>query len=217
VKTLITENKGFINDNAGWIGFGPDGYLYIPLGDGGGPAPGDPNGIAKDDGARLAKLLRIDVDGKGRLYDSPADNPWVRKKNGKVVGRGGYSPAAFARGLRDPRRASFDRETGDLWIGDSGGIIEEINRLPAGATKRGKAFDFGWSYVEGESTCHPSAPDCDPSAYTPPVTFYDKVAPHDGVTGGYVYRGKTHPDLEGTYLFSDAASGYVWGLDADAV
>jgi glucose/arabinose dehydrogenase len=217
VKTLLTENQEYINNNAGWIGFGPDGYLYIPLGDGGGPFPGDPNGIARDKGARLAKILRIDVDGKGRLYDSPASNPFVRKKKGRIVGRGGYSPSAFALGVQDPRRASFDRKTGDLWFGDGGVNIEEVNRIPAGATKRGSALDFGWSDLEGDTTCHPNVPDCDPSAYDAPVHFYDQVPPQGGITGGYVYRGETYPELDGMYLFSDTDSGFVWGLDADAV
>ncbi len=121
--------------------------------------------------------------------------------------------------MRDPRRASFDRKTGDLWIGDVGqDRFEEVNRVPKGVTKKGgPALNFGWSHVEGASTCHPNAPDCDPSLYQPPAYTYDKVPPHRAITGGYVYRGEAIPELDGVYLFSDFASGLIWGLDAAAV
>ena len=217
VKTLLNESQAYINNNGGWIGFGPDGKLYIATGDGGGPAPGDPNGNGQTPSTRLGKILRIDVD-SGTRYEIPADNPYVKRaKNGKLKPRQGFARETWAYGLRDPRRASFDRATGDLWIGDVGqDRFEEINRIPAGATKKNDAFNFGWSDVVGESTCH-NLPDCDPTQYDPPVHFYDKVSPHRGVSGGYVYRGELLPALEGVYLFSDVASGYIWGLDADAV
>jgi len=218
VKTLLNISQEYINNNGGWIGFGPDGKLYIATGDGGGPAPGDPDGLGQTPSTRLGKILRIDVDTNDRLYGKPLDNPYVKKaKNGKVKARKGFAPETWAYGLRDPRRASFDRETGDMWIGDVGqDRFEEINRIPAGETLKNDAFNFGWSHVVGADTCH-NMPDCDPSLYDAPVYYYDKVTPHRGVTGGYVYRGKVLQDLVGLYLFSDVASGFIWGIDADAV
>ncbi len=204
--SILTVDQPFSNNNAGWIGFGPDGYLYIPLGDGGGTDPGDPLGYGQLSEPLYSKVLRINVD-KGKRYAIPSDNPYAKKR------KGGFPPAMWARGLRDPRRSSFDRATGDLWIGDVGQRIEEVDRIPAGASD----LNFGWSDVEGEATCHPNVPDCDPSQFEPPVAFYDKVPPHRGITGGYVYRGESFPKLDGVYLFSDFASGFIWGLDADAV
>jgi glucose/arabinose dehydrogenase len=197
------------NNNGGWIGFGPDGYLYVALGDGGGLSPGDPDGIGQSRSTRLSKILRIDVD-RGRGAVVPKSNPYAKKKRG-------FDPLTWAWGLRDPRRASFDRKTGDLWIGDVGqDRYEEVNRIPAGATEAAKAaLNFGWSDMEGDR-CH-NLPDCDVSAYEPPVHFYDKAPPHDDITGGYVYRGESMPDLLGVYLFSDVNSGFIWGIDADAV
>jgi glucose/arabinose dehydrogenase len=221
VKTLLKVSQDFGNNNAGWIGFGPkDGKLYIPLGDGGGPRPGDPNRNGQAQSTHLSKVLRIDVDDRrARRYAVPPDNPYVRIVKGKVRARGDWAPETWATGLRDPRRASFDRRTGDFWIGDVGQDIPgEIDLVPAGSVKRGKpAPNFGWSHVEGESVCHPvNAPDCDPSQYTPPVLTVDEMPPHRAITGGYVYRGKAIPELAGVYLFSDFISGYVWGLDAGA-
>ncbi len=218
VKTLFTIGQDYPNNNAGWIGFGPDGKLYIPLGDGGGPAPGDPNGVGQTRSTRLAKVLRVDVR-RGDLI--AADNPYVRKrKDGRFKSKGGFARETWAWGLRNPRRASFDRATGDFWIGDVGQELhEEVDLVRAGSvTKKRGAPNFGWSHVEGESSCHPAnAPDCDPSEYVAPIHSYDKVPPHRAITGGYVYRGEATPDLQGVYLFSDFRSGYVWGLDADAI
>jgi glucose/arabinose dehydrogenase len=206
VKTLLSEEQEYPNNNAGWIGFGPDGYLYIPLGDGGGRSPGDPAGIGQAPSPRLSKVLRIDVNVRSdKLYAIPRSNPYARKKKG-------YPPETWAMGLRDPRRSSFDRATGDLWIGDVGqDSYEEVNRIPEGVSK----LNFGWSDMEGDR-CHKLS-DCDPSLYELPVHLYDSVSPQCGIVGGYVYRGSAIPALEGTYLFSDFCSGFVWGLDADAV
>jgi glucose/arabinose dehydrogenase len=215
VKTILFEKQEYINDNGGWMDFGPDGKLYVATGDGGGPAPGDPKGLGQTPSTRLGKILRIDVDRRDGIA---RDNPYVKvAKNGKLRPRGGFARETWAYGLRDPRRASFDRATGDLWIGDVGqDRFEEINRIPAGETRKNRGFNFGWSDVVGADTCH-NLPDCDPTQYDPPVYYYDKVSPHRGVTGGYVYRGELLPDLSGVYLFGDVASGYIWGLDADAV
>jgi hypothetical protein len=115
-------------------------------------------------------------------------------------------------GLRDPRRASFDRATGDLWIGDVGqDRFEEVDRIPAGTP----SLNFGWSDMEGDA-CH-NLPDCDPSAYEAPVVTYDSVSPQCGIVGGYVYRGANVFGLDGVYLFSDFCSGHIWGIDAAAV
>lgn len=205
----LTVEQPFPNNNGGWMDFGPDGNLYVALGDGGGVSPGDPNGIGQTTSTPLSKILRLDVD-RGRQTVPPRNNPYARKKQG-------FDPRTWAWGLRDPRHASFDRETGDLWIADVGqDRFEEINRIPAGSVKRGgPAPNFGWSHMEGDQ-CH-NLPDCDPSQYVAPVYFYDKVPPHGGITGGYVYRGPAIPELQGVYLFSDQISGYIWGLDADAV
>jgi glucose/arabinose dehydrogenase len=204
--SVLTVDQPFPNNNGGWIGFGPDGFLYIPLGDGGGASPGDPLGVGQLPTPRLAKVLRINVD-MGKLYVIPKDNPYAKTR------KGGFAPETWARGLRDPRRASFDRKTGDLWIGDVGERIEEVNRIPAGVP----GLNFGWSDVEGEATCHPNVPDCDPASFEPPVHFYDKAPPQRAITGGYVYRGESFPALKGVYLFSDFASGFIWGLDAEAL
>lgn len=210
IKPLrLSEAQPEPNNNGGWIGFGPDGYLYVALGDGGGLSPGDPNGIGQSKSTRLSKILRLDID-RGRGAVVPKSNPYAKKKRG-------FDPLTWAWGLRDPRRASFDRKTGDLWIGDVGqDRYEEVNRIPAGVTEADRAaLNFGWSDVEGEQ-CH-NLPDCDPTSYEAPVHLYDKAPPHGGITGGYVYRGESMPDLRGVYLFSDFVSGYVWGIDADAV
>ncbi len=215
-KLWLHETQDFINNNGGWIGFGPDAKLYVTTGDGGGISPGDPNGYGQTPSTRLGKVLRFDV---GRSDGIAADNPYVKrvKKTGKLKPRKGFARETWAYGLRDPRRASFDRESGDLWIGDVGqDRYEEINRIPKGATKKNDAFNFGWSDVVGADTCH-NLPECDPTLYDAPEFFYDKVSPQRGVTGGYVYRGELLPELQGVYLFSDVASGYIWGMDADAI
>lgn len=205
--SILTVEQPYPNNNGGWIGFGPDGFLYIPLGDGGG-ATGDPDRIGQAPTPLLAKVLRINVDVKrDKRYAIPKDNPYRKKRKDNVPRE------TWARGLRDPRRASFDRATGDLWIGEAGQTIEEVNRIPAGVAD----LNFGWSAVEGASTCHANVPDCDPSRYEAPVFAYEQVPPHRAITGGYVYRGDAIRELQGVYLFSDLASGFIWGLDTEAV
>ena len=165
--------------------------------------------------------MRIAVDRKGGVA---RDNPYVKvNRKGKVTARGDFNPRTWVRGVRDPRRASFDRKTGDFWFGDAGQDHlgqpgwEEVNLVRAGSVKRQAVPNFGWSEVEGADTCHPvNGIDCDPTAFTPPVFAYE-TRPGSAVTGGYVYRGRAIPELDGVYLFSDFTSGIVWGLDADAV
>ena len=194
--TILSLDQPRPNHNGGDIKFGPDGYLYIGFGDGGGQ--GDPQGNAQNPAVLFAKNLRIDVSGDQEPYGIPADNPFVDDPN--------FAPETFTWGFRNPWRVSFDRETGDLWIGDVGqNDIEEIDLVPAGTSGQ----NFGWPILEGNE-CYQDA-GCDPSAFTAPVDQYT----HDygcSVTGGYVYRGSAIPDLVGTYLFADYCTGYLWGL-----
>ena len=196
VVPILSLDQPRSNHNGGHVAFGPDGYLYIGFGDGGGQ--GDPDSNGQNPGVLLAKILRIDVSGDQEPYGIPADNPFVDDAS--------FAPETFAWGFRNPWRFSFDRETGDLWIGDVGqNDIEEIDLVPAGTAGQ----NFGWPLLEGNA-CYDD-PNCDPTAFTPPVDQYT----HDygcSVTGGYVYRGASIPDLVGTYLFADYCTGYLWGL-----
>lgn len=203
-RMLLVMDDRFPNHNGGGLAFGPDGYLYIATGDGGGG--GDPLGSGRDLGTLLGKVLRIDIDAGAdgeRRYGIPADNPYV--------GDAAAAPETWLSGLRNPWRIRFDRDTGDLWIGDVGqGDWEEIDVARAGVG----GLDFGWNVMEG-THCFEPATDCDPSGLTPPVTEYG----HDlgcSITGGTVYRGSASPALTGLYLFSDYCSGRFWSVPADA-
>ncbi len=193
----------FGNHNGGMLAFGPDGMLYAGTGDGGGG--GGQLGFTQDLGSLLAKLLRIDVDppSDGRPYGIPAGNPFVS--------HAGARPEIWAYGLRNPWRWSFDRLTGDLWIGDVGqDKWEEIDHAAKGAGGQ----DYGWNVMEA-THCYSPPSDCNPAGLTPPVAEYY----HDvgcAVVGGYVYRGSLFPLLHGAYLFSDNCSGRIWSLDASA-
>ena len=193
-QALIAYAQPFPNHNGGWMGFGPDGYLYIASGDGG--SGGDP----QDNGQRLdtllGKLLRVDV--SGAEVSIPADNPFV--------GQSGAQPEIWAYGLRNPWRASFDRDTGDLWIADVGqGRTEEVNFQPGGLAG---GRNYGWRILEG-SQCRSSG--CSSAGTVLPVSEYGRDL-GCSVTGGYVYRGSRYPALSGTYLFGDFCSGRVFGL-----
>jgi glucose/arabinose dehydrogenase len=198
-EVLLRIDQPFSNHNGGALAFGPDGHLYISTGDGGGG--GDP----KDNGQRLdtllGKILRIDVDGAtaGGRYAVPADNPFADGNGGE--------PEIWHVGLRNPWRMSFDRETGDLWIGDVGqGSWEEVDVARTGTGP----LNFGWNRVEGFECFEPA--DCDPTQFTPPVTAYG----HDlgcSVIGGNVYRGSSQPLLAGGYVYSDYCGGNLWVLD----
>jgi hypothetical protein len=194
-RVVLAIEQPFSNHNGGLVLFGPDGMLYVGMGDGG--SGGDPQGNGQNLGTLLGKILRIDVDG-GQPYASPDDNPFVDTA--------GARPEIWAYGLRNPWRFSFDRETGDLYVADVGqNRIEEVNAV-RGA---GPGLDYGWNVMEG-SECFGSA-GCDREGLTLPVAEYDHG---DGcsVTGGYVYRGAAIPDLRGTYLYSDYCSGFVRGF-----
>jgi len=202
-QRVLGIEQPFANHNGGSLVFGPDGLLWIGTGDGG--SGGDPFGNGQRLDTLLGKLLRIEPQpAPGVPYAIPADNPYARL--------GGTRPEIWASGLRNPWRFSFDRRSGDLWIGDVGqGSIEEIDRWPAGS-KAGP--NFGWNVMEGTSCFDPPS-GCDKAGLVPPVAEYR----HDqgcAVTGGYVYRGSAVPALVGTYLYADFCSGTVWGLDAAA-
>ncbi len=192
---LLHISQPYTNHNGGGLAFGPDGYLYIGLGDGG--SGGDPFRNGQNLQTLLGKLLRIGVD-SGEAYTIPPDNPFV----------GGAGLAEiWAYGLRNPWRFSFDRLTGNLYIGDVGqDAWEEVDFIPAGTPG---GMNFGWSYYEG---MHPYQDQPPASAiFTGPVAEYSHG---DGcsITGGYVYRGTELPEWQGVYFYGDYCSGSVWGL-----
>jgi glucose/arabinose dehydrogenase len=198
---LLSIPKTHANHNGGMIAFGPDGYLYMAVGDGGGG--GDPDDNGQDKNSLLGKILRLDVSGSG--YTSPATNPFVSDPNGK--------DEIWAYGLRNPWRFSFDRSTSDLYIGDVGqGKQEEINFQPASSTG---GENYGWRIMEGNLCYNPSSNCTPPSDYEPPVYTYDHGIDDEfgcSVTGGYVYRGSNFPALQGVYLYGDFCLGEIWGL-----
>lgn len=197
---LLRVEQPFGNHNGGGLAFGPDGYLYIGLGDGG--SGGDPLGNAQSLNTHLGKLLRIDVD-QGDPYDIPADNPFL-------TGEG--RPEIWAYGLRNPWRFSFDRATGDLYIGDVGqNSFEEINFLPAGSPG---GSNFGWNYREATHPFQGTPPSN--LELLDPVFEYSLSQGNCSVIGGYVYRGTALPAWQGVYLFGDYCSGRVWGLLRDS-
>jgi glucose/arabinose dehydrogenase len=183
--------------NGGQLAFGPDGYLYIALGDGG--CCGDPMGRAQDRTSLYGTVLRIDVDNPSgeRPYGIPPDNPFAGNEEG-------YREEIYAYGLRNPWRFSFDAETGGLWLGDVGeGTWEEVNRVEAGG-------NYGWNVLEGD-VCFGTEEACDRNGLLPPVWAYAHN-PGRSITGGYVYRGTLLPALSGKYLFGDFSSGQIWSL-----
>lgn len=194
-ERLLGVAQPYRNHNGGGIVFGPDGYLYLGLGDGG--AANDPEGNAQSLTSYLGKILRIDVD-RGPGYSIPAENPYD--------GSAGL-PEIWAYGLRNPWRFSFDRLTGDLFIGDVGqNMWEEINYLPSGS--RGGA-NLGWDYREGKHPFEGQTPEG--------LSMIDPVAEYDhsqgcSVTGGYIYRGQALSSWQGVYFFGDYCTGLVWGL-----
>jgi glucose/arabinose dehydrogenase len=207
-RVLLTIAQPFANHNGGQLAFGPDGYLYIGMGDGG--SAGDPFGNGQNRNVLLGKILRIDVDGSpagGRAYALPPDNAFG--PDGPEAGRG--RPEIWAMGLRNPWRFSFDAASRDLYIGDVGqGSWEEIDRQPAGA-KAGR--NYGWNQTEG---LHCYTDGCNRSDFVDPIAEYGHDQGSCSVTGGYVYRGETQPGLRGIYLFGDYCSGLIFSLQVDA-
>lgn len=197
-QIMIEFDQPYSNHNGGCIKFGPDGYLYISEGDGG--SGGDPLGNGQKKNTFLAKMLRIDVNEPNPpYYKVPEDNPFV--------GQSDYYPEIWSLGLRNVWRFSFDRLTGDMWMGDVGqNLWEEIDYEPAGMGGR----NYGWRCYEGDATYNTSG--CQPaSSYIAPVFDYSHAAANGcSVTGGFVYRGSKYPDLYGKYLFADYCSGRWW-------
>jgi glucose/arabinose dehydrogenase len=197
-RVLLRVDQPYANHNGGALEFGPDGYLYIALGDGG--SAGDPHNNGQRLDTLLGKLLRVDVDSTtgDAPYGVPADNPFVDRDDAR--------PEIWSYGLRNPWRFSFDGN--DIWIADVGqSELEEINRMPA---DRG-GLNYGWNIMEGDA-CYEPQTDCDREGLALPIATYTH---EDGcsVTGGYVYRGSI-PSLDGAYVFGDYCSGTMWALDA---
>ncbi|WP_409061661.1 PQQ-dependent sugar dehydrogenase [Streptomyces sp. SYP-A7185] len=195
-RTVITQTQPYPNHNGGDIKIGPDGYLYIALGDGG--SGGDPHGNGQNLDTLLGKLLRIDPRG-AKPYAIPRDNPFVDDPKAR--------DEIWAYGLRNPWRFSFDKATGDLFIGDVGqSAWEEIDRAPANSEG---GENYGWSQMEGT---HPFREGTEPANHVPPVYEYDRTGLGCSVTGGFVYRGKAIPALKGQYVFSDYCDGTIRAL-----
>jgi glucose/arabinose dehydrogenase len=196
-EVIIMEvAQPYSNHNGGQLAFGPDGYLYIGLGDGG--SADDPQGHGQNPGTLLGSILRIDVSGLSAPgdYEIPADNPFV--------GTEGARAEIWAFGLRNPWRFSFDSETGLLWAGDVGqGSWEEIDIIAKGA-------NYGWNIMEG-SYCYSPSTGCDQSGLTLPIAEYNH-SQGCSVTGGYVYRGDQLASLQGYYIYGDYCSGNIWAL-----
>ncbi|MGI8640779.1 MAG: PQQ-dependent sugar dehydrogenase [Pyrinomonadaceae bacterium] len=204
-KTLLVIPQPFSNHNGGTIEFGNDGYLYIGKGDGG--SGNDPGNRAQNINELLGKILRLDVDQNVNTppyYGIPATNPFVGTAGADEI---------FLLGLRNPFRFSFDRTTGDLWIGDVGqSAREEIDRLPGGGTPGG---NLGWRIYEG-TLCTAIDPCALPANYIAPVGEYSHTAGRCSITGGYVYRGTQIPSLVGNYVFADYCTGEIFRLNGTA-
>lgn len=196
--TLLLISQPFPNHNGGMIGFGPDGFLYIGMGDGG--SANDPGNRAQDLNNLLGKILRIDVDhANGAIpYSSPADNPFF----GAAAGR----DEVYAFGLRNPWRFSFDRFTGALYVGDVGqNAWEEIDVITRGG-------NYGWRMAEGNH-CNPSiGAGCSLSGLVPPITEYVHAGGRCSITGGYVYRGAKGTLPSGTYVYADFCTGEIFSF-----
>jgi glucose/arabinose dehydrogenase len=185
----------YSNHNGGDVVFGPDGYLYIGMGDGG--SRGDPQDRAQNLSTLLGKILRINVN-TGDTYGIPADNPFTGKDNAM--------PEIWAYGLRNPWRFSFDRLNGDLYIADVGqDAYEEVDYLPAGGMG---GQNFGWSVVESHHDFKGTAQE----VFSAPIAEYPHTDGNCSITGGYVYRGQQLPSLQGIYIFGDFCTGNTWSL-----
>lgn len=209
---ILQVRQPFNNHNGGDLAFGPDGYLYIGLGDGG--DTGDPLNTGQDPTSLLGSMLRLDVDGGGFApdcgqspanYTIPQDNPFVFDNDDKCN-------EIWAYGLRNPWRYSFDRQFHDLYIGDVGQFTwEEINFQPANTGGQ----NYGWRCYEGNAPYNLNSCNTDTSVYTFPIHVYESNNGPCSVTGGYVYRGTWYPELNGHYFYGDFCSGEIWSLHTD--
>jgi glucose/arabinose dehydrogenase len=211
-RIWVSEKDPFENHNGGTIAFGPDGYLYITLGDSG--AADDPLLSGQNPRDWFASILRIDVDHPeaGKAYGIPRDNPSRRDSK-----HAHWAPEVYCIGLRNVWKFSFDRKTGELWAGDVGqNIWEMVHRIENGG-------NYGWSIKEGFHPFHPERRQrVDPAGpIRPPIVEYPHAPTRDrrdsglSITGGYVYRGKRIPELAGVYVYGDFDSGRIWGLRYD--
>jgi glucose/arabinose dehydrogenase len=203
--TLLTVAHPATNHNGGQLQFGPDGYLYISLGDGGGG--GDDHGLignGQDLSQLLGKIVRIDVN-SGSPYAIPPSNPFV--------GQAGARGEIWAYGLRNPWRFSFDRQSGDLFIGDVGqNAVEEIDFQPAAS---GGGQNYGWRCKEGDQDYNMSTSNCASATFTAPILVYDHgSAPCYAVTGGYRYHGSRYAQFSNMYFYADYCTGQIWGATA---
>jgi len=196
-REVLAVHQPYENHNGGEVAFGPDGKLYVGLGDGG--SERDPDNVGQDLRTPLAKILRIDPQpSAGRGYTIPPDNPFVT--------RSGARAETWEWGLRNPWRFSWDRKTGDLWIGDVGqDQWEEIDFVPTG---RQAGANLGWSRTEGR---HRFKGD-NPAGALLPIAEYSHENGDCSVAGGYVYRGVALPDLQGSYIYGDSCTGRLWAL-----
>jgi glucose/arabinose dehydrogenase len=201
-KILLTIDQPYANHNGGQVIFGPDGYLYIGMGDGG--AANDPHNNAQNLGAWLGKILRIDVD-SADPYGVPPDNPFI--------GHSEAQPEIWSYGWRNPWRFSFDRATNDMYIADVGQNQYEEVHVELAGTSGGQ--NYGWRLMEGFHCFEPA--DCDPASQglVLPIAEYDHTQ-GCSITGGYVYRGQQYPALNGVYFYADYCSGNIWGLRREA-
>ncbi len=192
-RILLTVPQPYPNHNGGMMSFGPDGYLYIGLGDGG--SAGDPENRAQNPEELLGKILRIDID-RGDPYGIPPDNPFAQ---------GGGRAEIYALGLRNPWRFSFDGKTGKLWVADVGQYKwEEINLVARGG-------NYGWRTMEGTHCFNPPA-SCKTAHFRLPLAEYSHEKGRCSVIGGYAYRGMKLPDLTATYVYGDYCSGEIFAL-----
>ena len=201
-RHVLEIDQPYANHNGGNVVFGPDGYLYIGMGDGG--ASFDPERRALNVAEWLGKILRIDpVAANGQPYTVPADNPFV--------GVAGAHPEIWSVGVRNPWRFSFDSATGDLWIGDVGQNEWEEVDLSTAAAGAGRGVNFGWSAMEGT---HRRNDDQSPAGATGPIYEYPHGDDGCSISGGVVYHGNAIPSLDGWYVFGDYCSGHVTALHA---
>ncbi|HEV7350589.1 PQQ-dependent sugar dehydrogenase [Telluribacter sp.] len=197
---LLTFPQPFSNHNGGAVKFGPDGHLYVSVGDGG--SGGDPQNNAQNRNNLLGTILRLDVNSteKGN-YGIPSGNPF--KGNSE-----GYREEIYAYGLRNPWRVSFDSQTGNLWAGDVGqNAIEEIDIIKAGG-------NYGWRRKEGTECFNPKS-NCEEQGMVAPVFTYSQSNGDRSITGGFVYRGNSLSELKGHYIYGDFVSGKIWALQMD--
>ena len=195
---ILEVVQPFANHNGGHLLFGPDGFLYIGLGEGG--SAGDPEGNGQNPNTLFGTILRINprTPSQGRNYSVPSDNPFVSATR--------FREEIWAYGLRNPWRFSFNRETGRLWAGDVGqNAFEEVDLILPGR-------NYGWNILEGFHCYPPSVPTCDQTGLELPILEYPLTGGNCSVVGGYVYRGSRLTALRGAYIYGDFCSGRVWGL-----